>query len=155
MDALQNVQKEGVSRMRASLLACDITDISNTKYAINQITVLRIYHQLSRIIRYTELMDKLESKLYNTIDAYMDNMDLHDVGEYEDLHALLNIQSKLQTLMIESHKLLQPYLDLDFMDMSDLVPTQYTDSSIINISAQTRETLRNKAKAALDIINAG
>ena len=64
IDPLISKQKEDVAKMRASLLCCNDDPYAATQ-AMKSITVLRVYHQMSRIIRYLEMMDKIEDKLDN------------------------------------------------------------------------------------------
>lgn len=112
-DPLIAKQREVVSKMRTSLIACsDVNNSGTAKHAIDQITALRIYHQLSKIIRYTEMMDKIEAKLYEALDYRLDTMDVTDEDAWM---SLMRMQSALQTTMIESHKILQPYLDISSM----------------------------------------
>lgn len=146
-------QKEDIAKMRASLLSC--TDDSGVPIAraVQSITVMRIYHQLTRIIRYTELMDKLEAKLYESIEYQLNNA---DVGDIQTLTLLIGIQEKLQKSMIESHKLLQPYLDIQNFTIVDLVDSSanVTDSPITAklMTSESRDKVRFTAQAVLDAI---
>jgi hypothetical protein len=149
VDALYSVQKEGVSKMRTSLLSCihDDTGLLTSK-AINSITVMRVYHQLSRIIRYLEIMDKLEDKLYESLEYKLDTC---DVTDRDTLNTLLSIQAQLQKSMIESHKLLQPYMDLQDISVVDLMSSttsvQNNDDNPIKImSPESRDRIRTSAK---------
>lgn len=153
-DSLRNFQREGVSRMRTSLLSCSVENPSSTKQAINQITVLRIYHQITRIIKYLDLMDKLEEKLYDSIEHTIDNSDEANPATWM---MLIKIQERMQQLMIDSHKLLQPYLDLDSLSITELMPAQ-SDTETTNtlvMTAESRERLRNNAQAVLLSLNVG
>ena len=58
-DELYKRQKENVSKMRTALLSFTDENGVSVRRAIQGITGMRIYHQIIRIIRYTELMDKL------------------------------------------------------------------------------------------------
>lgn len=151
IDELYKKQKEDVSRMRASLLSCSVDNPSSMVTSIQNITVMRIYHQLNRIIRYTELMDKLENKLYESIDYTVDNLDSGDATTWM---ALLEIQDKLQKSMIESHKLLQPYMDVRTFNM-DTIPSNEDNSQMKLINAQDRENIRNNASKVIRELNAG
>lgn len=151
IDELYKKQKEDVSRMRASLLSCSVDNPSSMVTSIQNITVMRIYHQLNRIIRYTELMDKLEHKLYESIDYTVDNLDSGDATTWM---ALLEIQDKLQKSMIESHKLLQPYMDVRTFNM-DTIPSNEDNSQMKLINAQDRENIRNNASKVIRELNAG
>ena len=151
IDELYKKQKEDVSRMRASLLSCSVDNPSSMVTSIQNITVMRIYHQLNRIIRYTELMDKLENKLYESIDHTVDNLDSGDAATWM---ALLEIQDRLQKSMIESHKLLQPYMDARTFNM-DTIPSNEDNSQMKLINAQDRENIRNNASKVIRELNAG
>ena len=152
LDPLYSAQKEGVARMRTSLLSCISADSGSiTSKAINNITVLRIYHQISRIIRYLDLMDKLEDKLYDSISYHIDHMDARDLSTME---VLLEIQTKLQKSMIESHKLLQPYMDVQDLSIVDLVAVSSESNEsfgeISLIPSESRDKIRTSAKSLLD-----
>ena len=147
-------QKEDVAKMRTSLLSCIDENGVSTMRAIQTVTVLRVYHQLNRIIKYTELMDKLEEALYTSIDSYIDNADFRNV---EVLDKLLSIQSQLQKSMIESHKLLQPYMDIRDFSVVDLVDTTVSNSGDSSITAklmtsESRDKVRNSAQAVIDAL---
>lgn len=151
LDPIYQKQKEGVSRMRASLLACT-DNPAIARQAIDNITVLRIYHQISRIIKYTEMMDKIESKMYEAIDNQLDRANANSTGTWM---MLLDLQERLQKTMIESHKLLQPYLDLKAYSIVDLTQTsdEETPTTVI-LNAESRDKLRNSAQAVLLELNA-
>ena len=106
LDPLLSKQKSDVAAMRTALLSCS-ADPSNAPIAIQNITVLRIYHQVARMIRYIDMMDKLETKLYQSIEYTIDNMKDEDMTTWM---MLMKIQTQLQRNMIESQKLLEPYL---------------------------------------------
>lgn len=123
--------------------------------AIQDITVMRVYHQLTRIIRYTEMMDKLEDKLYAAMDYQIDNADITDSNT---LVMLMGIQEKLQKSMIESHKLLQPYMDLQEFSVVDLVQDTGSDDNPITktlITSESRDKIRYLAKNVIDVLAAG
>ena len=115
LNSLQAKQKEYIEKMRANLLVCG-TDSTSTVAAINNITVLRIYHQIDRIIKYLDLMDKLEEKMYKSIEYTIDKSSTESTATW---FTLLGIQERMQKLMIESHKLLQPYLDIENLTLQD------------------------------------
>ena len=108
LDPLLQKQKSDVAQMRTALLSCSV-DPNSAPIALQNITVLRIYHQVARIIRYLDLMDKLEAKLYASIEARMDKMRDEDMSTFL---TLMNIQTQLQKNMIESQKLLEPYMQV-------------------------------------------
>lgn len=152
LDPLYQKQKEGVAKMRTSLLACT-EDPTMAKAAIQNISTLRVYHQIARIIRYLEMMDKLEDKLYSSIDATIDNANENSPSTWM---MLLNIQERLQKTMIESHKLLQPYLDIQEFSIVELTAQSVDDNSRpMILNADSRDKIRSSAQAALEALQAG
>jgi hypothetical protein len=111
-----------VDQMRSTLLNCNKKDITSAKVALQNIAVLQVYHQVSRIIRYTEMMDRLEDKLYESIDANLAEMDEFDP---QTMMLLLKVQGDLQKSMVLSQELLKPYAEIDLdsiappIDVSD------------------------------------
>lgn len=140
------VQNESISRMRNALLSLSIEDSTSVKTTIQQITVLRIYHQLVRIVKYLDIMDKLEDKLYESIDAQLMTMDVYDSSTMQEL---LLVQANLQKSMIESHKLLQPYLEIENLSIGELMPDTTTDAKTSIIPETSREKLRIAAQTLL------
>lgn len=149
-DPLYAKQREDVAKMRASLLACNV-DPSLARTAINNIAVLRVYHQITRIIRYTELMDKLEAKMYESIDATIDRMNPESQSTWM---MLMNIQERLQRTMIESQKMLAPLKELVEMDLTLDTESEYAKSTKSILDASARDKIRNKASAILVELNA-
>ncbi len=155
MDPLYSKQREDVAKMRASLLACSNTDDPATSTrALKNITVLRIYHQVSRIIRYLEMMDKIEDKLYQSLDYRLDHMDVENPTAWM---TLITVQEKLQKNLIESHKLLQPYLNVEEFSMQSLMPAT-SNSSIESgeaaiLSKSSRDKIRQSAQQVLAALN--
>lgn len=147
-DPLYRKKRADVESMRSALLACS-GDPSLTSTALKQIAVLRVYHQVARIIKYLDLMDKLEDKLYQSIEYTIDTADVTRTATWVQL---LSIQERLQKAMIESHSLLQPYLTLKTYEIMDLMPTKDSIDGLNDeiMSAKTRENVRNKAKIVLD-----
>jgi len=148
LDPLYRKQREDVAQMRASLLALS-TDPNNpglVKQALNNITVLRLYHQIARIIRYLEMMDKIEAKLYESIDCSLDNMNPNSSATWL---LLVQLQEKLQKNLIESHKLLQPYIELQDRTFLDIVPVESDSTHPQILDANSRERLRTSAQAVL------
>ena len=137
-------QCEDVASMRTSLLAFDRTDPLAAKKAIQNITVLRVYHQISRIIRYTEVMDKLEDKMYNSIDHTLDEMDEYDENTWV---RLVQLQERLQRSMIASHELLQHYLDFETLSVVDVHQNVAPEASFGSVVADqsSREKIRDSA----------
>lgn len=148
---LRQNQKEDVAAMRTSLLASHM-DPSLTTTSMKNIAVLRVYHQMNRIIQYTELMDKLEAKLYEALDYQIENADITRPTTWMQL---LHVQEQLQKNMIESQKLLQPFLDLTeyTADNAEIIDTQAENT--IALDANSREKLRNSARAVLHQLNVG
>lgn len=147
-DPLIHKQKEDVAKMRASLLCCN-DDIYSAGQAIKNITILRVYHQIARIIKYIEMMDKIEDKLYRSIDASIELMDDDNPTTWM---SLLTIQEKLQKNLIESHKLLEPYLNSDLFNIESLSPTiiEEAETNIAGVlTKESRETLRTSAQQVL------
>lgn len=140
-------QKEDVAKMRTSLLACNEDTGVSTRHAIQNITTMRVYHQLMRIIRYTELMDKLEDKLYSCIDHAIDSASTADPTTWM---SLLTIQERLQKSMIESHKLLQPYLDVKEFTVVELASDDVsTKPSPTALTPEVRDSVRSKAQSLI------
>lgn len=140
------VQNESISRMRNALLSLSIEDSTSVKTTIQQITVLRIYHQLVRIVKYLDIMDRLEDKLYESIDAQLMTMEVYDSTTMQEL---LLVQASLQKSMIESHKLLQPYLEIENLSIGELMPDTTTDAKTSIIPETSREKLRIAAQTLL------
>lgn len=140
------VQNESISRMRNALLSLSIEDSTSVKTTIQQITVLRIYHQLGRIVKYLDIMDRLEDKLYESIDAQLMTMEVYDSTTMQEL---LLVQASLQKSMIESHKLLQPYLEIENLSIGELMPDTTTDAKTSIIPETSREKLRIAAQTLL------
>ena len=150
LDPLIAKQKEDVAKMRTSLLACT----NNPKLAsaaFKQVTVLKVYHQMIRIIRYTEMCDKIENRLYGMIDNVLQTSG----DSIFELRRLLDIQERLQKLIIESNKILAPYLN-----MTEYIETVESENSedgasykTIDLDATKRERLRNSAQQVLAELN--
>lgn len=146
LDPLLVEQKSLVDNMRSTLLSCNKSDPNCAKVAMQNLTVMRIIHQVGRIIKFTEVMDRLEDKLYESIDANLAQMDEFDPNT---MLVLLKVQSQLQNSIIESQKLLQPYLD---MDITEFAPTQTVEVDSFGatlIPKESRNTIRNGAQALL------
>ena len=150
-DALYSKQKEDVAKMRASLLSCS-DDVVTSTQALQNITILRIYHQVSRIIRYLEMMDKIEDKLYESLDYYIEHMSIESPASYR---MLLSIQEQLQKNLIDSHKLLQPYLNVDELSLQSLMPVSYNspNEDVVIIPKSSRDKLRQNAQQVLAFLN--
>lgn len=152
VNPLYKRQREDVAKMRTSLLSCTDDSVMPTRQAIQRITVLRVYHQITRIIRYLEIMDKLEDKMYAAIDYEIENSEISDSDTWVKLMA---IQEKLQKSMIESHKMLQPYLDITEFSVVDLTQDSGDEKQEILMSPEKRDNLRMVAQSVLEEIMAG
>lgn len=154
IDPLRAKQKEDVAKMRASLLACS-TDISLAKTAMQNIAVMQIFHQVSRVIKYLDMMDKLEDKLYQAIEYQIDKSSVQSTSTWM---MLSTIQEKLQRSMIESNKLLEPYLELGQLRLFDLVQPETTDTLSGNaalLNAEARDHVRTNAQNVLLQLRSG
>ena len=68
LDPLLQKQKSDVAQMRTALLSCSAQPDS-ASIALQRVAALQMYHQVARIIKYLDLMDKLEAKLYQSIES--------------------------------------------------------------------------------------
>lgn len=145
-------QTRDIDNMRRCLLSFNKHDPNAARKAIQNVTLLRVYHQLERIVRYTDLIDKLEDRIYQSIDAKLMESDPDDPDIYT---TLIPIQERLQKMMIESHKLLEPYLSMEQLSALE-VPKQ--DDSIDNpktllLEQESREKVRTGVQQLMSIIN--
>ena len=148
-DSILIKKKADVAGMRAALLSC-ADDPQSTISALQRITVLRVYHQVARIIKYLEQMDKIEEKLYQSIDCTLDKLDPENPTAWM---VLLNIQERLQKNLIESHKLLQPYLNVQEFNLDSMMPVSTTSISASIIPRESRDRLRISAQQVLDALS--
>lgn len=148
LDLLYSQQKQDIVNMRSALLDCNRTDAKSVKSAMRNILVMRIYHQLARIIKFTEEMDKIEAKMYRELDNQL--ADASWVG-MEALIPLITIQERLQKVMIESQKLLDPYLNMDELMMIDVESQAEQDDSYGAklLDQASRQTIRENAQHIL------
>jgi len=147
VDPLLKEQKQQAEQMRSALLNCKKNDINSAKVALQNIAVLQVYHQVSRIIRYTEMMDRLEDKLYDSIDMNLAEMDECDPNT---MLVLLKVQSQLQESMVLSQKLLEPYMNIDLEAIAPPVDiTEETSFGAAIIPKESRNVIRNGAQALL------
>ena len=141
-DPLLRKQKEGVAAMRTSLLACK----DNPAKAVRELTSMRVYHQLTRVVRYIELMDKLEEKLYAAIEASA--LKANDADPTTWI-MLIHIQEQLQDNMIKSHKLLEPYLTDGPMTLSDTLAIEVEPDQPQLLDRASRDKVRSAAQKLL------
>lgn len=147
IDPLLKEQKEQAAQMRAALLSCKKNDITSAKVALQNIAVLQVYHQVARIIRYTEVMDRLEDKLYESIDANLAQMDEFDPAT---MLTLVKIQGDLQKSMVMSQELLKPYMDIDLESIAPPVNIdEATSFGAAILPKESRNAIRNGAQALL------
>lgn len=145
-DPLLKEQKNLVDQMRSTLLSFDHNDMNSAKRAMQNITVLRIYHQVARIIKFTEMMDMLEDKIYESMIANIGEMDSYDPMT---LMALLKAQSQLQETMVQSQQLIKPYLDMHIDEIAPAPEMEDTSFGVAIISQESRNNIRNGAQALL------
>lgn len=145
-------QQDDLQRMRDTMLSFNKSDPNAVRKAIQNVTLLRVYHQLKRIIRFTEMMDKIEDRIYQSIDAKLAMSDPDDETMYL---ALIPIQERLVKSMTESHKLLEPYLKLE--QLSALEVSQQDDPSqsftTMIMEQESRERIRTGVQSLLNVIN--
>ena len=145
-------QCEDVQQMKEIIVSFNKTDANAARKAIQNVTLLRVYHQLKRIIRFTEMLDKLEDRIYQSIDAKLDDSDPYDDSM---LPGLISIQERLMKSMVESHKLLEPYLKIEQLSAlevpQDADPTQSFTTMIME--QESRERIRTGVQSLLNVIN--
>lgn len=152
LDPLYMKQQQDVAAMRASLLAFSSGDPTSARLAVQKITAMRFYHQISRIIRYTDMMDRIEAKLYESIDRSLERMNVDSPATWM---SLLQIQERLQKCMIESQKLLQPYLDLESLSFVEIPQaSEEVSFGAMIMEPESRDKLRASAQAVLAAITA-
>lgn len=147
-DPILKTQREDVAKMRASLLCCN-REISSVKQALNNITMMRVFHELTRIIRYTELMDKLEAKMYESMEYRIEHADPTSDGTWI---MMLEMQKNLQKSMSNSYNLLKPYLSLSKTDVTSMA--SFADKSVepIPLDTKSRDSIRATAQSILNIL---
>ena len=149
-DPIKAVKSESIDRMRAALLSASLDDPLSSVTALRQVTMLRVYHQVSRIVQYLDLMDKLEEQLYQSIEQELNSVDMSE-NSFALITRLLVIQEKLQKSIVESNKLLAPYLEMEqypaFVAVDASVPVS---NEILEIPSSTRNELRENAGAILN-----
>lgn len=147
VDPLLKEQKQQAAQMRDALLTCKKNDITSAKIALQNIAILQVYHQVSRIIRYTEMMDRIEDKLYDSIDMNLAQMDEADPNT---MILLLKVQSQLQESMVLSQKLLEPYMNIDLAAIAPPIEiNENTSFGAAIIPKESRNVIRNGAQALL------
>lgn len=155
-DEMDSLKRESIQRMKTAMLSADLDSPTSAATAIKHVTILRVYHQVSRIIQYLDLMDKLETKLYNSIDQEIDQIDFNDDSNFQSITKLLVIQEKLQKSVIESHKLLQPYLEVEQYPAFDVIEAEVkdVDNDTKLMPSEDRNLLRDNAGQILKELSA-
>ena len=147
VNPLLREQVEQAAQMRDALLTCRTSDIVTAKGALQNIAVLQVYHQVARIIRYTEVMDRLEDKLYASIDANLSQMDEFDPAT---MMMLVKVQGDLQKSMVLSQEMLKPYMDIDLVALAPMKEVESDDSfGAAILPKESRTAIRNGAQALL------
>lgn len=150
--SLTIAQHNDVQEMRNQLLSFDKKDSQAARKAVQNITILRFYHQLERIIRYTELIDHIEDRMYQSIELKLQNSDSDD----EELwFTLIPMQERLQRMMIESHKLLEPYLSPELLAPLEVPKEEDPAKSFTSmiLDQESREKVRTGVQQLMEVIN--
>lgn len=149
---LLSEQMKDVANMRTSLLSFNKSDPQAASKAIRNITLLRVYHQLERIVRYTEMMDTIEDRIYQSLNAKLQESDPDDSDIWMQL---IPIQEKLQRSMVESHKLLEPYLSADFLTALEAPQIEDPAASFTSmiLDQEGREKVRTGIQELLGIMS--
>ena len=145
-------QTSDVQEMRNHLLSFDRRDPSAARKALQNVTLLRVYHQLERIVRYTEMMDRIENRIYQSIDMKLANADPDDEELY---YTLIPIAERLEKMMIDSHKLLEPYLNFEQLNSLEITQEEDPANSFTSmlLEQESREKVRTGVQQLMDIIN--
>ena len=147
VDPLIFEQKEQANLMRKSLLTCRTGTISDAKIALQNIAVLQIYHEVARIIRFIEVMDRLEDKIYDSVDMNIGGMDSADPAT---LMMLVKVQGDLYKTMAMSQELLKPYMNIDLESIAPMRDvTEDTSFGVAILPKESRNAIRNGAQALL------
>lgn len=155
-DPLTSMKYEAVDRMRTALLSASLEDPLSAATAIQQVTIMRVYHQVARIVQYLDLMDKLENAMYSKISSQIDSIEYnYDGDDFSAITKLLAIQEKLQKSIIESNKLLAPYLDMEQYPAFTAIdaPTPVSQN-VLEVEATQRNLLRENASSVLKELEA-
>lgn len=150
--SLYTSQATDVEQMTSQLLAFDRTDANAARKAIQNVTLLRVYHQLKRIVRFLDMIDKLEDRIYQSIDAKLENSDPDDENLW---FTLIPIQERLQKTMVESHKLLEPYLNMEQLATLSVPKEEDPATSFTSmiLDQESREKVRTGVQELLSVIN--
>ncbi len=147
VNPLLREQTAQAAQMRDALLTCRTSNIATAKGALQTIAILQIYHQVARIIRYIEVMDRLEDKLYASIDANLSQMDEFDPAT---MLMLTKVQCDLQKSMVLSQEMLKPYMDIDLAAIAPMQEAGGEDSyGAAILPKESRSAIRTGAQALL------
>lgn len=147
-DPLRMKQREDVANMRTSLLCCQ-DDSYSRQQTMKNITIMRVYHQMSRIIRYLDMMDRVEDKLYESVEYRLETIDTTNSTAWA---TLVTMQEKLQKNIIESHKILEPYLNMNDLFIDEVPSVQSAPDGTSILSKTSRDKLRTSAQQVLEIL---
>ena len=150
--SLFTAQCNDVEKMRDCLLSFNRNDPNAARKAIQNVTLLRVYHQLERIVRFTEMLDRLEDRIYQSIDAKLANSDPDDETLWL---TLIPIMERLQKTMVESHKLLEPYLNVEQLSALEVPQEQDPATSFTSmiLDQESREKVRTGVQELLSVIH--
>ena len=94
------------------------------------------------------MMDKIEEKLYESIDAQLDDIDIYSPTSWM---MLLTVQEKLQKNMLDSQKLLEPYVQ-QLTTVEQYVQSTAVDQAVDDhglLTKESRESIRSAAQLVL------
>ena len=148
-DPLLQRQHEDVARMRASLLCCP-GDAYSVAKTVQNVTAMRVYHQVTRIVRFIDKMDEIEEKLYASIDSRLNSIDVDNSTSWA---TLLTMQERMIDNMIKSHKLLEPYLNINEFLVYEVPSVQDVPDGASILSKTSRDKLRTSAQQVLAILD--
>lgn len=148
IDPLRAKQREDVAKMRTSLLCCS-DDAYSKQVVFRNISVMSAYHQYMRIIQYLDKMDRIEERMYEAIDFRVENIDITNTSAWS---ILLGLQERLQKLMIDSYKLIEPYINIPNLFIEEVPSIQNNSDGTSILSKTSRDKLRTSAQQVLDII---
>ena len=156
-DPLSSIKAEAIDRMKTAMLAASLDDPLSAATAIRQVTIMRVYHQVSRIVQYLDLMDKLEESLYKNIESELNLLEVESLSDsnFNTISKLLAIQEKLQKSIIESNKLLAPYLDMEqYPAFNTIEVSTPVSDNILSVESEQRNSLRETASSVLKELEA-
>lgn len=150
--SLYAAQMNDVQKMRDQILSFNRNDPNAARKAIQNVTLLRVYHQLERIIKFTEMMDKIEDRIYQSIDSRLNSADPDDPDMWL---TLIPLQERLQRVMVESHKLLEPYLNAEQLNVLSVEKEEDPADSFTSmiLDQESRERVRTGVQELLHVIN--